>query len=90
MLTDQVQGIISELVTNFINNSEKLPLGRANNNKHLNGDMRALLLVNTTRPDHLSPALLKALQVLRERLVAAERALTASMGEQSQEGMSFF
>ena len=38
---------------------------------HLNGDLRALFLVNTPGPVHLTPQLLQALHVLRGRVEVA-------------------
>ena len=68
VLTDQVLSIINQLVRNFIDIAGEFNLTRANPVRHLNGDLRALLLVSTTRTDHLTPDLLKALKTLQLRV----------------------
>ena len=68
VLTDQVLSIINQLVRNFIDIAGAFNLTRANPVRHLNGDLRALLLVSTTRTDHLTLDLLKALNTLRLRV----------------------
>ena len=68
VLTDQVLSIINQLVRNFIDIAGAFNLTRANPVRHLNGDLRALLLVSTTRTDHLTTDLLKALNTLRLRV----------------------
>ena len=68
VLTDQVLSIINQLVRNFIDIAGAFNLTRANHVRHLNGDLRALLLVSTTRTDHLTSELLKALRILRLRV----------------------
>ena len=67
VLTDQVLSIINQLVRNFIDIAGAFNLTRANPVRHLNGDLRALLLVSTTRTDHLTPDLFKALSTLHMR-----------------------
>eukprot|EP00095_Tigriopus_kingsejongensis_P002851 maker-scaffold442_size170051-snap-gene-0.33 protein:Tk02851 transcript:maker-scaffold442_size170051-snap-gene-0.33-mRNA-1 annotation:"hypothetical protein TcasGA2_TC009817" len=68
VLTDQVQGIITDLVANFIGIADKFNLNKPNPIKHLNGDMKALLLVNSAKPDHLNGKLLTALKTLKGRV----------------------
>ena len=68
VLTEQVLSIINQLVRNFIDIAGAFNLTRANPVRHLNGDLRALLLVSSTRTDHLTPELLKALKILRMRV----------------------
>ncbi|XP_059086581.1 ubiquitin carboxyl-terminal hydrolase puf-like [Tigriopus californicus] len=70
VLTDQVQGIITELVSNFIGIADKFNLTQPNLIKHLNGEMKALLLVNSARPDHMNAKLLTALKILKTRVEA--------------------
>lgn len=70
MLTDQVQGIITELVSNFIGIADKFNLTQPSLIKHLNGEMKALLLVNSARPDHMNAKLLTALKILKSRVEA--------------------
>ena len=46
---------------------------------HLNGDLRALFLVNTPGPVHLTPQLLHALHVLRGRVEVAYASVKKGM-----------
>ena len=68
VLTAQVQNIIDELVNNFMEVAGTFALTRLGPLKHLNGDLKALLLVSTARSDHMSQKLLAALQILRIRV----------------------
>ncbi len=70
-----MQTIISELVKNFTSIAQTFNLSRPNTIKQLNGDLRALLLVNTAKPDHLTPTLLEALVILTNRVEKAEQLL---------------
>ncbi len=67
VLTDQVQGIIYGLVKNFIESAANFSLGRPNPIRHLNGDLRALILVSSTRTEILTDNLLDALKTLKTR-----------------------
>ncbi len=67
--------IISELARNFQGLAATFDLSRAGPIRLLNGDLRALLLVNTAKPEHLTPALQAALHVLKERVQIANDAL---------------
>ena len=71
MLTDQVQGIIAQLVTNFIDIAATYPLNRSQHIRSINGDLRALLIVNSAKPEYLSEGLLAALRVLQGRVEEA-------------------
>ena len=68
VLTDQVQNIITQLVHDFVERSTNFHLTRASQIRMLNGDLRALLLVNTAKPEHLSETLLRALLTLKVRI----------------------
>jgi hypothetical protein len=67
-LTDQVQGIISHLVGNFIESAGSFNLNLINTLKQLNGDLRALILVSSTRGELLTKALMEALKTLKKRV----------------------
>ena len=73
VLTDQMQSIITDLVRNFNAIAPNYTLNRASAIKSLNGDLRALLLVNTAKPDHLTPPLLVSLRILKERVLLANQ-----------------
>ncbi|QQP55436.1 Ubiquitin carboxylterminal hydrolase 34like [Caligus rogercresseyi] len=66
VLTDQVTSIISQLVSNFIDMAGSFVLDRLSPVRHLNGDLRALFLVSSSRPHFLSPELLRALKDLSQ------------------------
>jgi len=68
VLTDQVQGIISHLVGNFIESAASFNLSLINTLKQLNGDLRALILVSSTRGELLTQALMEALKTLKTRV----------------------
>ncbi|XP_040568738.2 ubiquitin carboxyl-terminal hydrolase 34 [Lepeophtheirus salmonis] len=65
VLTEQVQSIISQLVSNFIDMAGTFVLDRVTPVRHLNGDLRALFLVSSSRSNFLSDELLQALKILR-------------------------
>ena len=67
-MTDQVQGIISHLVGNFIGSADSFNLSLINTLKQLNGDLRALILVSSTRGELLTQALMDALKTLKKRV----------------------
>ena len=71
VLTEQVQSTISKLVNNLAKVAPTFLLTNPAAVNHLNGDLRALFLVNTPGPVHLTPQLLQALHVLRGRVEAA-------------------
>ena len=85
VLTDQMQTIISDLVKGFTSISHNYLLTLPGPILHLNGDLRALLLVNTARPEHLTPTLLAALKVLKKRVEDADEAMKASEKDASEE-----
>ena len=68
MLTDQVQGIITHLISNFIDSSSQFNLSLTGVLKQLNGDLRALILVSSTRSQLLNQKLLQALKTLKSRV----------------------
>jgi hypothetical protein len=78
VLNEQMQTIIADLSKTFQEQAPNLPLSRAVAVKQLNGDLRALLLVNTARPDHLTPTLHAALRLLKGRVEAALSSLESS------------
>ena len=67
-MTDQVQGIISHLVGNFIGSADSFNLSIINTLKQLNGDLRALILVSSTRNELLTEQLMEALKTLKKRV----------------------
>jgi len=73
-----MQTIIAELSKTFQEQAPNLPLSRAGAIKQLNGDLRALLLVNAARPDHLTPTLHAALRLLKGRVETALASLEAT------------
>ena len=68
MLTDQVQGIIAHLVGNFIDSAGTFNLSAVNGLRGLNGDLRALILVSSTRGELLTEPLMEALKTLKSRI----------------------
>ena len=68
VLTDHVQHIISQLVRNFVDVADSFNVTRVSPVRHLNGDLRALILVNNAKNDHLTNGLLDALVVLRTKV----------------------
>ena len=68
MLTDQVQGIIAHLVGNFIDSAGTFNLSAVNGLRGLNGDLRALILVSSTRSELLTEPLMEALKTLKSRI----------------------
>merc|ERR1719273_1940243 len=68
VLTDQVQGIISHLISNFIDSAGSFNLSSLTALKQLNGDLRALILVSSTRGELLTQALMEALKTLKKRV----------------------
>merc|ERR1711971_1050107 len=68
VLTDQVQGIISHFVGNFIESAGSFNLNLINTLKQLNGDLRALILVSSTRGELLTEQLMEALKTLKKRV----------------------
>ena len=68
VLTDQVQGIISHLISNFIDSAASFNLTATGIMKQLNGDLRALILVSSTRSELLNQNLLQALRTLKTRV----------------------
>ena len=81
VLTEHVLQIINELVQNFIKIVSSFTLTRINPIRHLNGDLRALVLVTTSKRDHVSPRLLKALELLKSKVVS----LLESLAKDNQE-----
>lgn len=88
VLTDQVQGIISQLVSNFIDISGSFNLERPNPVRHLSGDLRALFLVSSSRSDHLSPKLQDALKVLKSRVEVELSTLLKQQSKNNEESTS--
>jgi len=68
VLTDQVQGIIAHLVGNFIDSAGTFNLSAVNGLRGLNGDLRALILVSSTRGELLTEPLMEALKTLKSRI----------------------
>ena len=68
VLTDQVQGIIAHLVGNFIDSAGTFNLSAVNGLRGLNGDLRALILVSSTRSELLTEPLMEALKTLKSRI----------------------
>lgn len=68
VLTDQIQATVSKLVNNLTKIAGSFLLTSPNTIKLLNGDLRALLLVNTPAPVHLTTQLLQALTILKNRV----------------------
>jgi hypothetical protein len=77
VLTDQVQGIISHLVNNFIDSAGSFNLSSLTALKQLNGDLRALILVSSTRSELLSQNLSIALKTLKSRVGIVLASLTS-------------
>merc|ERR1711976_556726 len=89
VLTDQVQNIISQLVKSFIEIAGSYALDRPSTVRHLNGDLRALLLVNATKVQNLTPNLMAALKTLRARVESLkDKAQEEKKEEDSPEGKS--
>jgi hypothetical protein len=84
VLTDQVQGIISQLVSNFIDIAGTFNLTRPNPLKHLNGDLRALILVSSTRSELLTEPLMEALKILKNRVSSLLATVTDSTEEKDE------
>ena len=78
--------IIAELVRNFQSMAATFQLSKAASLRHLNGDLRALLLVSTAKPIHLSPPLLLALTILKERVSRALALISDEHDQQPQAG----
>ena len=68
VLTDHVQHIISQLARNFIEVADSFNLTRVSPLRHLNGDLRSLILVNTAKTDHLTSELMDSLVTLRTKV----------------------
>jgi len=90
VLTDQVQNIISHLVGNFIQSADSFTLTATNTLKQLNGDLRALILVSSTRGELLTIALMEALKTLKARveslkLKEEEKSVEKTVGNSSAE-----
>jgi len=88
VLNEQMQTIIADLSKTFQENAPNLSLGRSVAVRQLNGDLRALLLVNAAKPDHLTPSLDKALRLLRGRVESAIETVAAEEGDADDEGSS--
>ena len=63
-----MQGIISHLVGSFIDSAGTFNLTGVNGLKQLNGDLRALILVSSTRGELLTEPLMEALKTLKSRV----------------------
>merc|ERR1712062_322308 len=68
VLTDQVQGVVAHLVGNFIDSAGTFNLSAVNGLRGLNGDLRALILVSSTRGELLTEPLMEALKTLKSRI----------------------
>ena len=79
-----MQAIIGDLVKNFTSIAGTFILTRPGPIRHLNGDLRALQLVSTAKPSHLSQTLLVALKILKERVETAKTALGGELQSEVQ------
>merc|ERR1719309_1937227 len=69
VLTDQVKSLIHSLCKNLESVSSNYDLSKPNSVKHLNGDMRALLLVHSGVSDIATVDLKAAVLILKDRVV---------------------
>ena len=79
VLTDQVKSLIHGMCKNLIEIAGTYDLTRPNAVKHLNGDMRALLLVHSGVSDIATVDLKAAVLILKDRVVKQASAMESEV-----------